>query len=78
MKQMGNIYLYKTSVLQIETSVSPRFCVILTGIQGAILEGQNPLFKTSQKYFKHVNLVLFYCWGSVIDSHPTLSIGPIL
>ena len=51
------MYIYiKTSVLQIETSVSPRFRVILAGIQGAILGGQNPLFKTSQKYFKHGNL----------------------
>ena len=32
-----------------EKSVSPRFRVILTGIQEAILGGQNPLFKTSQK-----------------------------
>ena len=39
-----------------ETSVSPRFRVILTGIQGAILGGQNPLFKRFQKYFKHRNL----------------------
>ena len=51
------IYIYiKISVLQIETSVSTRFRVILTGIQGAILGGQNPLFKTSQNYLKHGNL----------------------
>ena len=67
------------SVLQIETSVSHRFRVIFTGIQGAILGGQNPLFK----HLKNISNTercpnAVYCWDSVADSNSTLSIGPIL
>ena len=42
---MGNIFYIETSVLQMETSVSPRFRVILTGIQGAILGVRIPFLK---------------------------------
>ena len=49
MKNIDYVYVYiKTIVLQVEASVLPRFRVILTGIQGHILVGQNTVFEKSK------------------------------